>query len=266
MGFSVRPSPPVYVPSSDATLDLWFDPSNTSTSWIQNTSAGSITNGATVGQLTSHGLSALQLIQYGTAPRPTWAISGINGRGAIRSSSQILTALSISGHTSMAGYTLLVVTSRVSELSSQDGAVSWTIPHESGSANATLCFMAANSVRHVRGRRLQADTAIDTSGDTIPNGTPYILTGVWDWTNAAQKLYQDGVFRATAALPSGGGNTASVNPFAFSIGGFASEADSTLSASPSDCFVGEVFGWKRALTNDELIGPFSYLSLRWKIG
>lgn len=265
IGLILRKRLPQYDPSTDAGLAMWLDAQDSSTSSLLNTVGGSITNGATIGTWKSKKGITRNFIQYGSQARPTWDSTGVSGLGAVRCNSQILKADTVTDLTGLSGHTVMVVGKRVGNgpVPGDEGSFQTTIAGGTPANGLSQIYISSEATREVGGRRINTNSFQGTVGDAISNGVPYILTAVFDYSNAKLDYYQDGVIRARAVTF----QTAGTSGAAFGMGvGARPEGDNVTMGSISNCYVSEVLMWLTAMTPDQLIGAHTYLRLRWKIG
>ena len=258
MGFTRRRFPQ-YDPASDGSLTMWFDPSDSSK--VLAVGGGAITNGATIGTVNTSGGTARAFTQWGANTRPTWDSTGINGLGAIRCNSQILTTTTVTGFASMSGLTIL----QVAKPSVSGGCVLGfsEIDNATGLADISLVQMIVNGSFQAGGRRTTSDAFAGVTGDSY-GSSPFIEGAVFDYANAKLSIFQSGVKGLQQQAFQTAGTTGAGEPHYLSIGGFAQQSGSSA-ASLCNCWGGEVLVWATAMTADQLVAPFSYLRLKWKI-
>lgn len=257
----VRRRAPTYVPGSDATLKIWIDPTDTATSSIQNTAAGAITNGATIGQVTNKAGTSRNFTQWGAITRPTYDSTGINGKGAIRCTSQLLTTqTSLSEFNSMNALTLMTVVKR----NAAGGcAFSFTeLDNSTSLHDISLVQMVVGANYAAGGRRTTSDAFQTITGNVAPS--IFIVTAVFDWQHGKLSVFESGVEGMINQNFQTSGTTGAAEPYAISIGGFAQQTGSSL-GSPCDAWVGETMGWLGALTPDQLVPQHHFYRTKYKV-
>lgn len=240
---------------------LWVDPSDSTT--LLNTTGGAITNGATVGTCTSKDATHFAFTQWGTNGRPTWDSTGIHGLGSLRCNSQILTTTTTTGWTTLSGATFMLVCKYNSGGTGAAMLGFTMIDPGTGKADISMVQMRSASTYIVGGRRLGSDSIAFGLGDSIPADSVYVLTGIFDYSNAKLTVIQSGVMGIRQQTFQTSGTTAGTEPHYISIGGFAQE--SAHAASMCDGWAGEILGWNSALTPDQCVSPQTYLRLKWGI-
>jgi hypothetical protein len=238
MGFTRRRFPK-YDPASDGSLTMWLDPSNSTK--LLAVGGGAISNGATIGTWNTSGGTARAFTQWGSNARPTWDSTGINGLGAVRCNSQILSTTTITGFASMTSIAFIVACKR----SAAGGAsIGFTqIDGNTGQYDISLLLAFIDSVYDFGGRRTTLESFQTISGNTAPS--IYILGGVLDYTNAKGYLFESGVKGTQGAAFQTTGTTGAGEPHVISVGGFAQQTGNS------------------AMTPDDLVAPFAYMRLKW---
>lgn len=260
------PLVPKWDPTNGVTTPtLWVDPSDSTT--LLNTLGGAITNGATVGTCTSKDATGFvfQQLAAGIA-RPTWDSTGINGLGALRSNNQILSTTTNTGFTSLGGATFIAVNKYNSGVGG--AAISFTMV-DPASTQPIISMVQVQNRDHylVGGRRVGTDAFASASGNAIPASNCYVVTGINDYANAQITLIESGVIGVRQQTFQTAGTTAGTEPTFISIaGGFAQKNGAVYAiGGPMDGWVGEILAWNSALTPDQLVGPHTYLRLKWGI-
>lgn len=255
---------PKWQPSDDLP-DIWLDATNTSTGSLKDSGGSAITNNATVGHWISQGGSAFDLVQWGANNRPTWVTNGIVGKASVKfvsASSQILALVTPGGMTSMTGISVLMVYQRASTPGGGSLAFGLMTPHESGNADTTLVYCAADDFS-LGGRRLQADSFQAGNSGSMTNGVPGLFAGTLDWSNAKTTFLRNGKVVTRSASFQTSGTTAAIAPHAIMVGGFAFESG-TATGSNFDGFISEILVYKnRVLTADEMCVRAAYLAVKW---
>lgn len=252
-----------YDPSADSGLSLWFDPSDSSTNSLLDTGGTSISNGETIGTVKSKKGTARSFTQWGSNTRPTWDSTGINGIGAIRSNSQILTTqTALSDFASMSGLTAMCVV-KINTSVGGSCAFSFTMV-DTGTAKYDISMMQlrATSTYNIVGRRLGSDTLAGITGDSAP--TTYIVGGVFDYANAKFSIFQSGAQGLQDQTFQTAGTTSASEPSAISIGGFAQETGSSA-AGLCDAWIGECLVWLGTKTPTQLVDAHHYLRRKWGV-
>jgi len=168
----VHPPSPVYDPSTDATLAIWVDFSDSTTASLLDTGGAAITNGATIGTAKSKKGTARNFTQWGTGARPTWDSTGIGGIGAARCNAQLLaTQTTMTDFASMSGLTVMVVNKLNTFSSSTDCCFGFTMLDQStGFSDISQVYIACrnDTGRKIGGRRARGDSLQTISGITTP--------------------------------------------------------------------------------------------------
>ena len=256
-----------YSPASDGALDLWLDATDTTT--LFDTGGAAITNGATIGRWESKAV-ARSFRQYGANARPTWSTTGWNGLAAARFNSQMLTATSSAGYAALSGITIMAAMFFVADVAGNGCGIGITEPHETGNADSSLVFVGLNHGVGGGGRRHQGDAfnGVGNTVMTIANNTPLLGTLQLNFTGKSGCQFFNGVEIAlNVAFQTGGSGTtaAAPDPFGISLGAFAQETAAAMGV-PCNGWIGEVLGWKSAMTPDDLVGAHDYLCLKWGAG
>lgn len=259
MGFAHRRFPK-YDPATDAGITMWIDPSDSSK--VLAVGGGAITNGATIGTINTSGGTARAFTQWGANTRPTWDSAGINGLGAVRTNSQIITTSTVTGFASMTSLAFIVAIRR----SAAGGAAVGFSEIDSGTGQADISLVQAfnDTVYDFGGRRTTSDSFVTISGNSAPS--IYILGGVFDYSNAKASIFESGVKGVQGATFQTAGTTGAGEPHTISIGGFAQQTGNSA-ASLSNCWVGESLWWAKtsgsAMTADDLVPAFAYMRKKW---
>lgn len=242
--------------------DIWLDPSDSST--LLNTVGGAITDGATIGTWTCKDATARAFTQWGANARPTWVASGINGLGAVRCQSQILTTrTSVGVFDSLGALTLVRVCRRAS--STAGAPFNETCLDTSTGHSDITRWGISGKLWQINGWRVQTDSFATFNGDTLGVDT-FISCGVWDFANAQASVYQSGVKGPIYQSAFGtAGTTPATGAYALTIGGFAQESGLNAAGTNTDGYAGEILLWLRALTADQLVSPQTYVRLKWAI-
>lgn len=255
-----RRTPPLYSPSTDGSITMWIDPSDSTK--VLAVGGGAITNGATIGTINTSGGTARAFTQWGTNARPTWESAGINGLGAVRCNSQIITTQTVTGFNTMSGCSLLVVAKKVVD----GGACALgfsELDSTNGGHNISMIQMIVNGNYQAGGRRTTAFASFQSvTGDVYP--TAFIEGAVFNYANAKLSLFQSGSEGLQNQTFQDAGTTSGTEPYAISIGGFAQET-SQGAAGLVNCYIGEILVWNTAMTPDQLEPPHNYLRLKWGI-
>lgn len=256
-----------YDPSTDTSLKLWLDPSDSTT--LLDTGGLAITNGATIGTWSSKAGAARNFTQWGANGRPTWLSNGINGLGAAQFNNQLLTNQVKTDFTSMSSLTMVAVIKRV-----VDGGTAWGFTEldiSTGFSDISLAIIAALATYFAGGRRARGSVAgpgdhfQGLTGNTAP--TVSITTITFDYANAKARIYENGVESTIANPFQAAGTTDAGEPFAISVGGFAQQSGNS-NGGPCNCILGECMAWPDAVakTPDDLVQIEDYLCLKWGAG
>lgn len=250
---------PAYDPATDGAIGLWLDPSDSTS--LLNTSAGAITNGATVGTWNTKAGTSRPFTQWGSNARPTWVTNAINGLAAVRFQTQLLKAqTSLAAFNGINGLTLSVVTRRptsgrppINLTCIDPGTSKGDITHWGGTGHSMNGW-----------RRPTVDTFQTFNGDA--SADLCIASYVWDFANAKATLWQAGVKGPVfdTAFGSAGVNTGAA--YALCLGGYAQETGSAMAGTSADGYLGEVLLWFSARTPDQLVPAHDYLRRKWLIG
>lgn len=253
---------PQYSPATDGTLAIWLDGQDNATSSLTNTSDASPANGDTIKLWKSKAGSARNFQQSARSDaRPTYDTSGINGHPALRfnptPSVQILVADVVTGFQSMSGLTIAMAAKRNTDTGANNCGFGITI------GTGTSLFLAEiTDHQRVGGRRLVGDSFQFAAGNALSDGQSFIVTGRVDFSGAKLSLIESGVKSVTDQTFQTSGTTAASDPLSISIG---ARYESVLTQLQVDGWIGEVLVWTSLKTADELVGPHSYLRLRWGI-
>lgn len=252
---------PVYTPVGDGSLTMWVDPSDSTK--VLAVGGGAISNGATIGTVNTSAGTARAFTQWGANARPTWDSAGINGLGAVRCNSQILSTTTVTGFASMGGLTCLVVF-KASSIVTGSCALSLTeIDSGSGFYDISLMQMRTGGSYEAGGRRLTSDAFVSAIGNVTP--TTFILGATFDYTNAALSIFESGVKGPQGRAFQTTGTTGAGEPHVISIGGVAQQTGTSVFGLCNG-WVGESLTWVGAVkTPDQLVAPFAYLRRKWGV-
>lgn len=259
----VHAMPTGYNPATDATLNLWIDPTDSSTASMQKVGGGAIADGNAIGTLSNKKGPARNFVQWGSNALPTWHLNAINGRAAMRFQTQLITTqTSVTVFDGITGVTVMRVVRAVSGAGPAFD-VTCLDPNTSFS-DVTHWGMGANYLMN-GWRRPQVDTFQTLTGDAIPGSGIFIATAVWDWSNAKATMYQSGCEGPVFQTSFGSAGMSAATSYALSFGGFAQQTGHTHAAPCSDGYAGETFVWLSAMTPDQLVRPHHYLRTNWGI-
>lgn len=256
--------PNTYDPSTDGSLNLWLDPSDSSTSSLQKVGGGAIANGNTVGTWSSKKGPARNFTQWGSNALPTYVTNAINGRAAIRFQTQLITTqASITAFDGVSGVTAM----RVCRTASGQGpALDLTcLDPDTGFSDITHWGQSGTNWFMNGWRRPRIDTFQSFVGDAPPASGIFISTAVWDWSNGLVTLYQSGVEGPIFQAPFPSAGLSAATSFALSVGGFAQQSGHTHASPCVDGYAGETLIWLTAMSPDQLVPRHHYIRTKWGI-
>lgn len=246
---------PQYDPSTDATLAIWLDATDTATSSLTNTSDASPSNGDTIKAWKSKKGTARSFLQSASETRPTFDSTGINGRGALRFNSSVLTANVLTGFQSMSGLTVLASLKRNTDTGFNNCAFGLTI-----GTGTSLTLLECTNTTRAGGRRLVGDSFQAQTGKSLADGETFVEAMAIDWANALISLYANGHNEVTNAAFQTTGTTAASDPFSISVG---ARVESVLTKNIAiDGWIQELLVWTSFKDQFALAGPHSYLCVR----
>lgn len=245
--------------------------------WLKG-DAGVTLSGSNVTSVANQapGFTTETVAQATAAKQPTLLASAINGLPGFvfdgTDDSFSMSGALLDTFRNVGGGTIIVV-ARVDEpattgtTTKQRNLVVFSTNASVNSARATLGATEANaapqneSVR-IGGRRLDGDSfdASFTPVDSWPRTVPKVVTGQFDWANAAARTYLDG----TLSIEDLAFQTAGLTPDTASLGGTIG----THSNSTGEFFFGvitEILVYRRALSAKERSEVHTYLSDRYGI-
>lgn len=260
MGFTrTRMNYPIYDPSTDGSLGFWVDFSDSTT--IQDTTGGSISNGETMGQIVTKAGTARTFSQWGATGRPTWVTDVLNGLAMGRFQTQMLATTTVTGFTSLSGFSYMQVFVR----GVNDGNITFC-------ANMTDIATGFRDIGGFQtgggsfgGFRINSDTFTNIGGNGIGT-SPTILAASIDYANAKASLFQKGSRYVNAATYGTAGSTSATEPGAIGYGGIPQISGPAIGVASADTYIGESLAWFSALTPVQLYATHDYLRRKWRVG
>jgi hypothetical protein len=255
--------PSGYNPATDATLNMWMDPRDTSTASLQKVGGGAIADGNTVGTWSSKKGPTRDFTQWGANALPSFHTNVINGLPAVRFQTQLITTQqSVTAFDGISGVTVM----RVVRKTTAGAAIDLTcLDPNTGFSDITHWGQSGSSYFMNGWRRPRIDTFDSFIGDAVPASGIFITTSIWDWANAQVTLYQSGVEGPIFQTAFGSAGVSAATSYALSFGGFAQQSGLTGAALSTDGYIGETLIWLTAMTPTQLVPPHHYMRMGWSI-